>query len=139
MANLAEKMPDIEMLECWEAYEKLDPEDRLSMSHIELARYSEVEDREAWKRFLSLPVISDFISEEMRIFTQSQTRKLISTAVENDRSTGAAQMISALSKTMEDTGSKNNGQIFIYSYVPLNVNEAVAPNTQVEGRDIFNE
>lgn len=128
---------DLELYDCAEAWNKLDPTDRLSMSFIELAEFTEIKDTEAWKRFLKEPRINEYIDEEVKLFTQSQARKLITTATENDRSTGAAQMISALSKTLEETSNAKEGNVFIYSYVPLTSKEILAPNTSSEENNIF--
>lgn len=131
---------DIELYDCAEAWEKLDPVDRISMSPYELAEFSEVKDIEAWKRFIKYPAVSDYLKEEVKLFTESQQRKLITTAIDNDRSTGASQMITALGKVIEDdTKSKDNGQIFIYSYVPLTEKEENAPNAGRELYDLFNK
>lgn len=137
--DIGAKLNDIELFECWEAFKNLDPRDRISMDHIDLAEYSDVHNIESWKRFLSHPVIKDFIDEELRIFTAAQQRKLISTAVDNDRSTGAAQMISALGKANEDTNAATSGEIFVYSYCPLTEKEEMAPNVRKEQTDPFKQ
>lgn len=137
LSDIAAQVNDIELYECCEAFDKLPPEDRLSMSHIDLAEYSEINDLEAWKRFLAHPLVRDFLDEEIKIFTMAQQRKLITTATDNDRSVGAAQMINALGKTVEEQGGAKSGEIFIYSYVPLDSRQEKAPNVRKEGNDIF--
>lgn len=131
---------DIELYECAEAWDKLDPVDRISMSPYELAEFSEVHEIESWKRFIKFPAVSDYLKEEVKLFTESQQRKLITTAIDNDRSTGASQMITALGKVLDDRESaKQDGQIFIYSYCPLNKKEEQAANTRKELFDIFDQ
>lgn len=131
---------DIELYECAEAFNELDPVDRISMSPYELAEFSTVKDIEAWKRFLKFPAVSDYIKEEVKLFTTSQQLKLITTATDETRSTGHSQMISALGKVLDESeSSKDNGQIFIYSYVPMNEKEEEAPNTRKELFDVFNK
>lgn len=129
---------DIELYDCATAWEELDPEDRLSMSFIDLAKYSSIDDTDAWKRFLREPKVKEYIDEEVRLFTEAQARKLITTATENERSTGAAQMITSLQKTLETNESAKSGNLFIYSYVPLTAKEKNAPNTRTEEVNIFN-
>lgn len=130
---------DIELYECAEAWEKLDPVDRLSMSPYELAEFSEINSIESWKKFLKFPAVSDYIKEEVKLFTTSQQLKLITTATDETRSTGHSQMISALGKVLDDNEStKDNGQMFVYCYTPLNAKEEQAPNIRKELYDIFN-
>lgn len=130
---------DIELFDCAEAFEKLDPIDRLSMNHAELAEFSEVKELEAWKRFLKHPAVADYLKEEIKLFTESQKRKLITTVTDDSKSTGLAQMIGALDKTLDSGEKGDNGQLFIYSYVPMNKKEEAAPNARREIFDIFNK
>ena len=127
---------DQEMLACQEMFNGLEPEDRIVMSHYELARATEQKDSAVWKRFITEPRVSQWIDSEMEIFKSSQMKKVIGNANEYGRSVGAAQMITALNKTMETTKRKD-GPVFIYSYVPLSSREIGVDNAQVLPRDIF--
>lgn len=128
---------DPRLVMCLQEFNKLNPEDRLSMSHFDLAQMTPINDPEIWIEFLKDPRVTDKINEELMIYKEAQQRKLISRATTHDKSVGTAQMINALGKSMENEASKT-GSIIIYSYVPLNDKEENAPNTQREGRDIFN-
>ena len=127
---------DQEMLACQEMFNQLDPEDRIVMSHYELARATEQKDSAVWKQFITEPRVAQWIDSEMTIFKESQMKKVIGSASEYGRSVGAAQMITALNKTMDNTKRKD-GPVFIYSYVPLSNREQGVANTEQLGRDIF--
>lgn len=129
---------DPRMIMCQQEYNKLDPEQRLSMSHFDLAQMTAITDTEPWIEFLKDPRVADSINEELTIYKEAQQRKLISRATTHDKSVGTAQMINALGKAME-TETAKTGTMMIYSYVPLNAREAQAPNVRSESRDIFEE
>lgn len=129
---------DPRMIMCQQEYNKLDPEQRLSMSHFDLAQLTAINETEPWIEFLKDPRVADSINEELTIYKEAQQRKLISRATTHDKSVGTAQMINALGKAME-TETAKTGTMMIYSYVPLNAREAQAVNTRVETHDIFEE
>lgn len=129
---------DPRMIMCQQEYNKLDPEQRLSMSHFDLAQLTAINETEPWIEFLKDPRVADSINEELTIYKEAQQRKLISRATTHDKSVGTAQMINALGKAME-TETAKTGTIMIYSYVPLNAREAQAVNAQAETQDIFEE
>lgn len=129
---------DPRMIMCQQEYNKLDPEQRLSMSHFDLAQLTAINETEPWIEFLKDPRVADSINEELTIYKEAQQRKLISRATTHDKSVGTAQMINALGKAME-TETAKTGTMMIYSYVPLNAREAQAVNAQSETRDIFEE
>ena len=129
---------DPRMIMCQQEYNKLDPEERLTMSHFDLAQHTAIDDIEPWIDFLKDPRVADSINEELKIYKEAQQRKLISRATTHDKSVGTAQMINALGKSMEE-GVAKTGTLMIYSYVPLNANESHAPNTRKESDDIFEE
>lgn len=119
---------------CRLAFSELPPDQSLFMSHYELAAATQVCTPETWKRFLTHPTVAEWIAEEVEALRKVQMRKVIKNAADNERSVGAAQMMTALAKVSENTQTKE-GNIFIYSYVPLNDREQQAPNTYtVEGR-----
>ena len=136
--NIKFKPNETELMECLVEFMKLDEEDRLTMSMYDLAKLTDINDSQRWVEFLSHPTVSESISKEFTLYTESQKRKLVSLATTDHRSTGAAQMISALGKTTEDAGT-TSGEIFIYSYVPLNQKEARIPGVQTLSHDIFDK
>lgn len=129
---------DPRMVLCQQEYNRLDPEQRLSMSHFDLAQQTAIDDTEPWIEFLKDPRVADKINEELAIYKEAQQRKLIQRATTHDKSVGTAQMINALGKSMETEQTKT-GTLMIYSYVPLNAREAQATNARRERRDIFEE
>lgn len=129
---------DPRMIMCQQEYNKLDPEQRLSMSHFDLAQLTAINETEPWIEFLKDPRVADSINEELTIYKEAQQRKLISRATTHDKSVGTAQMINALGKAME-TETAKTGTMMIYSYVPLNAREAQAVNARIETHDIFEE
>lgn len=135
--NVAFKTPD--MMECQDEYNKLDPEQRISMSQYDLAHFTEIKDIESWIKFLKDPRVSEKIDEEVELYAKSQQRKLVALATTNDKSTGTAQMIAALDKTNSQGNNNKSGEIFVYSFVPLNTKEADAPYVKELSRDIFEE
>lgn len=133
--NIEFKEPKLKA--CQAAYNKLDPEKAMVMSHFDLAKDSEVKDLQMWKDFLSDLRVVQYLDLELTLFKQSQQRKLIQKATSNDKSVGTAQMINALNKTldMED----KSGNIFIYTYVPPNTKEAESLYASAETEDIFDK
>lgn len=129
---------DPRMIMCQQEYNKLDPETRITMSHFDLAKHTAITQIEPWIDFLKDPRVADKINEELTIYKEAQQRKLISRSTTHDKSVGTAQMINALGKSMENEVAKT-GTLMVYSYVPLNANESLAPNTRKERKDIFEE
>lgn len=128
---------DIRMKKCQEVYNALDPEDRITMSHFELARETEITELEAWIEFLKDTRVAEAINEELVLFQAAQQRKLIARATTHDKSVGTAQMINALGKALESNDENKGGTVMIYSYVPMNDKEQNAPNTVLLDHDIF--
>lgn len=129
---------DEAMQACQECFNDLPPEERLFMSHYDLARSTEITNSMQWKAFLSDTRVSDWFNQEMQLFQKAQTRKLIKDSTKNDKSVGAAQMINALTKLSDDDTIKE-GPTFIYCYTPLNAREEGVPNVEVLPVDIFNK
>ena len=127
---------DEELAACQAAFNALDPEERLSMTHYDLAKTSGVADSQAWKRFLMETKVANWIDQEITIIKGVTLRKMIKNADSNDRSYGAAQMLNALNKSF-DTDTVKDGPVFVYTYIPLNEREQGAPNTTQEDHDIF--
>lgn len=124
-----------ELRQCLVVFNSLPPEERLFMTHYELAQTTRIKDSTIWKEFLLDTRVSDWINQELALFKSAQLRKLVKDATKNDRSVGAAQMLNALNKTLENESIKD-GPVFIYSYVPLNKRELNAPNARILGGDV---
>ena len=130
------KFDDPRLNMCQAEYNKLDPEQRLSMSHFDFASSTNIKEIEPWVSFLKDPRVTDRVNEELNIYKESQKRKLIARATTHDKSIGTAQMINALDKVGSDEQAKT-GAMMIYSYVPLNAKEAQSPNAEVNKTDLF--
>lgn len=127
---------DESMLACQECFNEIPPEERLYMTHYELAKCTEITDVAQWKAFLSDTRVSDWFRQEMNIIKETQTRKLISDSTKNDKSVGAAQMINALTK-ISDGGSTKEGPVFIYCYTPIHKREEGLNNIVTQPYDVF--
>ena len=127
---------DADLLACQAEFNRLDPEERLYMTHYDLSRSSGIEDSQLWKRFLMETRVSNWIDQEITLIKSTTLRKMIKNADSNERSYGAAQMLNALNKSF-DTDTTKEGPMFVYTYVPLNEREQGAPNTQRADRDLF--
>ena len=116
-------------------FNTLDPIKAISMNHYELAKNTGI-DADKWREFLMDGRVAKFISQEMELYKDSQMKKLIANATTNEKSVGAAQMLNALNKvtTPED---KKEGELIVYSYVPLNAREEQAPNVRINTSDLF--
>lgn len=124
------------MMVCQEEWNKLDPEERIQMSHYDLAKLTAIDSSDVWLEFLKDPQVSDQLNAELMLFKEAQQRKLIAKANVNDKSVGTAQLLGALDKTMSNNNGKT-GDVIIYSYVPMNLREAEAPNVTAEVTDVF--
>lgn len=125
-----------EMEEMQDKFNMLEPES-FYMSHYDLAKktaYSAAD----WKTFLTTPAVADYVTQELRILQQTEMRKLLKDVSSNARSVGTAQMLTALTKTLEST-SRKDGPIFIYTYVPPNIKEVKSGNVRVTRRDPFRQ
>lgn len=127
---------DEELATCQAEFNRLEPEDRLFMTHYELAKESGIPDSQAWKRFLMETRVANWIDQEITVIKSTTLRKMIKRADTNGNSYGAAQMLNALNKSFE-TDTVKDGPIFVYTYVPLNEREQGAPNTGQADRDLF--
>lgn len=126
-----------DMQQCQDAFNEIPEGEAIFMSHYELAAESGISP-ELWKRFLQQPQVADWMADELKLFKQSQMKKLIKKSTSESKSVGTAQMINALGKNME-SGPTKEGPVFIYCYIPLNEQERHAPNVRILDRDIFME
>ena len=86
-----------------------------------------------WKEFLTDPQIADYISAEMNLIRTASINEIIHKAP-NSKSVGQAQLINALTK-IDEMAANKTGPVFIYSYVPLNAEQAYAPNVNLISED----
>lgn len=124
------------LIECLEEFDKLVPEDRLSMSVYDLAEFTDIKDYTRWIEFMKEPAVAEAIDEELNLYIDAQKRKLIQTTTIDDKSVGKAQLISALTKANEG-GAGTGGNLFVYNYIPLNENERKRPNVNELDLDIM--
>lgn len=120
--------------ELFRVYKSLEA-DALSLNHYELAAMTGVGTPALWKTFLTDPEVAAYIKQESDLLLQTELRKLSRNAADS-RSVGQAQLINALGKMNEDTSTKE-GPIFIYTYVPLTLEQEQADNVQKLDHDIF--
>jgi hypothetical protein len=95
-------------------------------NHYELAKLTPFHDPIDWKEFLLTPEIADYKASEKSLIQEATIAK-ISMDAKDSNSVGKAQLLNALQKN-QDTGTKKDGPIFIYSFVPANEQQAKAPN-----------
>lgn len=104
-------------------------EEAFYLTHYELAENLGEFSAEEWKNFLTDPRVSDYVTSELRLIQRSELTKILKdvSRPQNARSVGIAQIISALSKTL-DASVKKEGPVFIVMATPLTEEERKAPN-----------
>lgn len=106
-----------ELLELQTLFNTIDTEEAIFMSHYELAQATG-KPADTWKKFLTHPAVSIWITQELQLFKEYQLKQMIRNATDNNKSVGAAQMINSLTKTLQD-GQVKTGPHIIYTYVPM--------------------
>lgn len=119
--------------ELWDQYKKLGAK-ALKSSHYTLAIETNIDDPTLWKEFLMEPDVNDYIIQETNLLQQAEFRNILLNS-DKDSSAGRAQLINALNSVTQK--SKKDGNIIIYSYVPLNAQQLKAPNIEINKEDIF--
>ena len=114
---------DDELDSLQDLFNTLDPEEAIFMNHYKLAECTGI-GADRWKQFLLHPQVSTFLTQELQLFTEFQMKLMIRDATDDKRSVGAAQMMNALSKAMQENHPKE-GPIIIYTHVPLTEAQAV--------------
>ena len=111
-----------------EAFDNKAPES-LTWSHYELHKNIPEFSVDEWKAFLLDPDIKEELSIQTDLMRKSMIYKITAQS-DSSKSVGQAQLLSALARIDEASTKKSTyeGPIFIYSYVPLNEEEANAPN-----------
>lgn len=110
-------------------------QEALYMDHYQLAERTE-ESPIDWKEFLIDPRVSAFISEEMELLKKAKVAVMLRD-VDTNKSTGQAQLLNTLLNQTKGTETKE-GPAFIYTYIPLNENEAQAENVVILNEDDSN-
>jgi hypothetical protein len=126
---------DEDLQKCQKVFNRINPEKCLFMNHYDLAKDTPIEDSALWKKFLMDKRVSEWLSQELQVYQDAQYRKLIRDT-SNSKSYGAAQVLGAFNKTMENNNTKE-GSVFVYMCVPLNDREKDAPNTTQLTENIF--
>lgn len=112
-------------------------ENAFSRTHYQLADLLPNYTIAEWREFLITPEISDWINEEQKLLKHKKLATLIDAlGDENIRSTGLGQQVAALQKIINEERPKE-GIMCIYSYVPLNDEQAKATNVETNDVDIF--
>lgn len=112
----------------------------LHWTHFDLADASEIEDVEAWKRFILDPRVQGWLDEELGIHIKSQVFKLLE-ASDSNRSTAVVQTLNSFLNYLEkrQVDPSNMGPAHIYSFVPLTTDEQYASNVKVLTHNPFEE
>lgn len=113
--------------QCKEIFMEL-KEEALYLSHYQLAEQTEIKDAMVWKAFLMDSQTTDYIATEMNLIRSTSINKMVSEAADS-RSVGQSQLITALQK-LDEKSTHKDGPVFIYSHVPLNDEQANAPNVR---------
>lgn len=99
----------------------------LSLSHYELAELTGYGNPTLWKEFLTSREVVDWVKSEQAIVQTAELNKLI-TDISKSHSVGQAQIMNTLAKLLEDKQNIKEGPVFIYTYVPLSIEQEQAPN-----------
>ena len=139
MMNILFNEEEILFIAMQDAFNEID--NALFKDHYELAQethYSPLD----WRKFLADPRVVDWFDQETQFITQAKYRKLLKDLSSDSKSTGTAQIMNSLQNAMKVQGKKDEGPIFIYTYVPLNDQELHAKNVKtvdanLQPTDIF--
>lgn len=110
--------------------------DALYMNHYELEAATEFNAND-WRKFLMNEEVSKYINAEVQILRDSEVKKLMKDVSNKKGQVGTAQLITALDKVGIKTQKKNDGPVFIYTYIPLNASEQQAENVVTLDKDPF--
>lgn len=104
----------------------------LHWTHYDLAEHSDIEDPEAWKRFILDPRIQGWLDEELSIHIKSQVFKLVEDS-DSNRSTAVVQTLNSFLNFLEkrQVDPANMGPAYIYTFVPLTTDEQYASNVRI--------
>lgn len=134
--NLSFKESETLMHTLQEEFKAIGIREAMFLDHHDLADLTPDYSAEDWKVFLKHPLVADYLLEELTMFRDKQIKTILRNADSNERSVGVSQMINSLSK-LDLTQTGSNNKIFVYTYIPLDEEEAQAENVQVAPSDIF--
>lgn len=106
----------------------------LYMNHYELMEVSGI-DSLRWREFLTDARVINFINDELELIKRSKITLMLKD-IDNNRSTGQAQLLNTLLNQTKASGIKE-GPAFIYCYIPPNTQERNADNVEVLDVDPF--
>lgn len=114
--------------------------DILTWTHFDLSERSDLEDTEAWKRFLLDNRVQAWLDEELSIHIKSQVFKMVNSA-DATRSTAVVQTLNSFLHYLEkrEVDPASEGPAFVYTFVPLTQAEAYAENVRVLETNPFEE
>ena len=125
-----------EMMDIWNDLQNagMNP---LGMTHYELAKKSSYSTQE-WKEFLTEPNVVDAMNEELRMLQRAKLQTLVQSLESDTKSTGVAQVITALNNNLnKEIDKKASGPAIIYTFVPLNEQEQKSPNVRMLDHNPF--
>lgn len=120
------------MQQMQESFNKIDG--AIYKDHYELSSETEFSAL-SWKNFLTHPKVTDWLIKEMNLIQQSKLRLLIRDIDSNTKSTGLPQLINVLSG-LDNKKKKDDGPIFIYTYIPPNDQEKHAKNVKIADENL---
>lgn len=110
--------------------------DALFLSHYELEQHTDYS-ANAWRKFLLNEDVSSYINAELQLLRDTEMKKLMKDVSNKRGQVGTAQLITALDKVGIKTKTKDDGPVFIYTYVPLTESEQHADNVVMLDKDPF--
>lgn len=113
--------------ECDKVFKEL-REEALYLSHYQLAQETKIQDPQIWKEYLMDPRTTDYINSEMALIRSTTINYMVRNA-QDSNSVGQSQLINAITK-LDERSSHKEGPAFVYCYVPLNNEQAEAPNVR---------
>ena len=110
--------------------------DALFLSHYELEKLTDY-NANAWRRFLLNEDVSAYINAELQLLRDTEMKKLMKDVSNKRGQVGTAQLITALDKVGIKAKTKDDGPVFIYTYIPLTESEQQAENVVMLDHDPF--
>lgn len=126
-------------------YEMLDEFNRMealglepiTLTHHELAKRTSFSSQE-WKEFVTHPAVVDAMNQEFIMLQRTKLQKLVGSLDVDTKSTGVAQVITALNNNLnKEVEKKASGPAIIYTFVPLNDQEQKSPNVVMLNHNPF--
>lgn len=125
-----------EMMDSWNKLQDagINP---MGLTHHELAKRTQYSGQE-WKEFITDPAVVDAMNEEFRMLQRAKLQTLVTSLEADTKSTGVAQVITALNNNLnKEMEKKASGPAIIYTFVPLNEQEMMSPNVRILDHNPF--